>query len=204
MSDDLLSQREDRATRIEGKFLWPTTIAALGVLPVVVLSLLSSSPTAKTLTIAADWVIWGVFLSEVVVLLVVVPDRAAWLRHHRLFVFILVAACPVLPLLFDNSDLTALSPALLLVQKLIKLAKLDRIVRKRGLHVPFGRWILVTPGVLSVLLLWAKVNMLAAVVLAAALILGLIGPGGHPDPTALRRLLRSDKTSASEPGTRRL
>ena len=51
----------------------------------------------ETVAHALNWVTWLAFLVELVVMLAVVPDRRAWLRHHPLDLIIVVLTPPVLP-----------------------------------------------------------------------------------------------------------
>jgi voltage-gated potassium channel len=50
-----------------------------------------------TLAAVANWLIWSLFLAEVVVMLAVVPDRGRWLRKHPLEIAIVVLTPPFLP-----------------------------------------------------------------------------------------------------------
>ena len=189
--DDAERQRRaERAARIEGAFAWPTTIAALACLPVFLVPVVWSGPDAKQFVLVADWLIWGVFAVEMAVLLVVTPDRVAFLRYHRLMAFILIAAFPGFAVVFDRMNLDGLTPALLLVQKLLKLAKVDKLIRKREVHVrvPGGRWLLVAPAAVADILVWQKLGPVTAITLGAALVLALIGRGRRPDPAELVRL----------------
>jgi hypothetical protein len=181
-------RRVRRASRAEAAFAWPTSIAALTCLPVVLAPLVVDSEGLRRAAGIADWAIWAVFALEVAVVLPLVPDRAAWLRHHRLLLFILIAAFPGFAFVFRGVGLDGMTPALLIAQKLLKLAKVDGLVRRRKLHLPFGRWLLLAPAVVAEVLVWLKLGWVSGVILAAALLLGLIGPGGRPDPTAPVRL----------------
>jgi len=181
--------RAARAARIEDAFRWPTTIAALVCLPVFLLPGVWSDPAATQITTVADWLIWAVFAVEMAILLVVTPDRVAFLRYHRLMAFILVAAFPGFAIVFDRFDLDGLTPALLLVQKLLKLAKVDKVIRKREVHVriPGGRWLIVAPALVADALVWQRLGPVTAITLGIALALALIGRGRRPDPAQLAR-----------------
>ncbi|MEY4226808.1 MAG: hypothetical protein RL190_1565 [Actinomycetota bacterium] len=182
--------RAARAARIEDAFTWPTTIAALACLPAFLAPVVSSDSAVKHLAHWVDWVIWGVFAVEMVVMLIITPDRRAFLRYHRLMAFILFAAFPGFAIVFAQVRLDGLTPALLLVQKLLKLAKVDRLIRKREVHVrvPGGRWLLVAPAIVADVLVWQKLGPATAITLGFALVLALIGRGRRPDPAELARL----------------
>ena len=75
-------------------------------------------------------------------------------------------------------------------EKLLKLAKVDRLIRKREVHVrvPGGRWLLVAPAIVADVLVWQKLGPATAITLGVALALALIGRGRRPDPAELARL----------------
>jgi hypothetical protein len=81
----------DRQRYVERIFEIPVVVAALLVIPVVVVEATSSIGKPWT-TIAAvvNWAIWSVFAAELVSYLVVVRDRWRWLREHPLEVIIVV------------------------------------------------------------------------------------------------------------------
>ncbi|MGA0122693.1 MAG: hypothetical protein ACO3KD_06780 [Gaiellales bacterium] len=182
--------RAARAARIEDLFMWPTTIAALLCLPAFLAPVVFADPEVKDVSLVCDWLIWGVFAVEMVVLLWVTPDRRAFLRYHRLMAFILIAAFPGFAIVFAQARLDGLTPALLLVQKLMKLAKVDRLIRKREVHtrVPGGRWLIVAPAIVADALVWQRLGAVTAITLGVALVLALIGRGRRPDPAAVARL----------------
>lgn len=71
-----------------------------------------------------NWAIWLTFLAEMVIMLVVVPEKRRWLRHHALEIGIVALTPPAL--------LTAVQPIRLLrllrVLRLLRLAPLVRTV----------------------------------------------------------------------------
>jgi voltage-gated potassium channel len=70
----------------------------------------------KTLGGIVNWLIWLVFLAEVVTLITVVPKKSAWLRQHPLELAIVVLTPPFLP-----ASLQAL--------RVFRLARLLRLMR---------------------------------------------------------------------------
>ena len=86
-----------RSTRIAARLEPFMLVASALVIPTVAIS--ESHPggaleaTARTL----NWVTWIAFVVELIVMLGVVPDRRAWLRHHPLDLIIVVFTPPVLP-----------------------------------------------------------------------------------------------------------
>ena len=182
--------RHELAERVEHWFVIPTTVAAILAIPVLLAPLIWESPDVKTICLVLDWLIWGVFLLEVVVIELIEPAHVAWLRHHRLVLFVLVAAWPGWITIFEGTGFASAVPVLILVQKLLKLLKIDGFFRHRGTHRIAGRWILLVPGVAAIVVVWIKLNWVAGLLLLAALVLGLIGPEGRPHPRLLQALRR--------------
>jgi voltage-gated potassium channel len=88
---------EERSAGMARRFDVPVLVAALLVIPVIVIE--ESEPGAPWSTIAtvANWLIWLVFASELVAMLAVVPSRKAWLRRHPLEVAVVVLTPPFAP-----------------------------------------------------------------------------------------------------------
>jgi voltage-gated potassium channel len=110
---------EERSERIARRFELPMIIAALLVIPVIVLE---ESPVGEpwdTITAVLNWAIWLAFLTELVVMLAVVPDRWQWLRKHPLEVVVVVLTPPFLPATLQS----------LRVLRLARLARLVPLVR---------------------------------------------------------------------------
>ncbi|MEI7439662.1 MAG: hypothetical protein WCK20_08345, partial [Thermoleophilia bacterium] len=74
-------RRAARAERAEQWFVVPTTVAALLAIPAVVVPLIWTDPAVKTAGLWLDWMIWGVFVLEVLVLLPLAPAHIDWIRH---------------------------------------------------------------------------------------------------------------------------
>ena len=70
---------------------------ALLVIPFLVIEQSSVSPAVATLGTILNWATWLAFLTELGVMLAVVPDRRAWLRAHPLEVAVVVLTPPVVP-----------------------------------------------------------------------------------------------------------
>ena len=124
---------DERAARWEARLRPFVLAAALAVIPLVALSLAHPKGLSHDLEALGHWVVWLVFAVEVVVMLVVVSDRRAWLDAHRFEVLVVVLASPFLPMA------VAFIPALRVLVvakafktiKVVKLAKGWRLLRKR-------------------------------------------------------------------------
>jgi voltage-gated potassium channel len=113
---------QERAARVQHAFELPVFVAALLVIPVLVLQESSVGRPWDTIAYALDWAIWLVFAVEIVVMLSVVPDPWQWLRDHPLELVVVIATPPILPATFQS--IRALR--LLRVLRLVRVAWLSR------------------------------------------------------------------------------
>lgn len=124
-----------QAQRLHDLLELPVLIAALAVIPVVVVQErdvfartndlpLPYSDSVLQWATTADWVIWGVFLLELVLMLVVVDRRWKYLRENWLDVVVVVFSFPLLA-----QGVGAV--------RLLRLARLGRLARLLKLwHLP--------------------------------------------------------------------
>jgi voltage-gated potassium channel len=115
---------DERSTRVAERLATPMLIAAALVIPSVALSESHPGGALETIALALNWITWIAFFIELVVMLIVVPDRWTWLRHNPLDLIIVVLTPPVLPA--GLQSLRALR--LLRLIRLLRLAQLSREV----------------------------------------------------------------------------
>ena len=115
----------ERAERMQRRLEWPMLVAALLVIPTIVLE--DSAPTAA---VVLNWTAWLAFVAEAVLMLSVVDSRSRWLRDHPLELAIIVLTPPFLP-------------ASLQAARLFRLLRLLRLVRA----VLLARRLLSTEGI---------------------------------------------------------
>jgi voltage-gated potassium channel len=108
---------DERANQIAKRFELPILVAALLVIPVIVIEESNVSDTWKSVGAVLNWAIWITFALEVVVMLYVVPSKRQWLRDNPLEVAIVLFTPPFLP-----ASLQALR-----VFRLLRLARLFRL-----------------------------------------------------------------------------
>ena len=108
---------------MERRFEVPVLVAALLVIPVIAVEQANPGEPWRTVAGVTNWLIWLVFLAEMVALLAVVPDRWRWLRSHPLEVAIVVLTPPFMP-----SSLQAFRALRLL--RLLRLIRAVRIARR--------------------------------------------------------------------------
>lgn len=109
-----------RSERIAKRFEPWLIVAALLVVPVLILQGSDVGEPWRTIAGVGDWVIWLAFLAELVVMLAVVPGRRRWLAEHPLDVAIVVLTPP-----FASSLLQSV--------RLLRLLRLVRLLRLAGL-----------------------------------------------------------------------
>jgi voltage-gated potassium channel len=113
---------DERSAQIAKRFELPILIAAVLVIPVIVIEESHVSEGWKHFGVALNWVIWVAFAVEMIVMLAVVPSRVRWLRENPLEVAIVVLTPPVLP-----ASLQALRVfRLLRLLRLMRVAQLSR------------------------------------------------------------------------------
>ena len=113
----------ERAERVQRFFNVPVLVAALLVLPVIIVE---ESAVAGVF----NWAIWLVFLAELVAMLWVVDDRWRWLLHNPLDLLIVVLTPPILPPGLQSLRVLRL----LRLVRLLKLAQISRqIFSQQGL-----------------------------------------------------------------------
>ena len=120
----------ERAERIERRLEGPLLIAALLTVPAIAIEQSDLGEPWDTFAVVLNWTIWTAFVTEIVVMLSVVPDKGRWLRDHPLDVAIVVLTPPFLP------------PALQ-AARVFRLLRLLRLVRAATL----ARRFLTTEGV---------------------------------------------------------
>jgi voltage-gated potassium channel len=118
---------DERERRWERRFEVPVLIAALLVVPVIVVEQSDAGEAWRTAAAVANWGIWLLFALELVVMLAVVRDRWRWLRRHPLEVAIVILTPPFLPATWQAARvlrllrLLRLLPAVFIARRLFTL-----------------------------------------------------------------------------------
>jgi voltage-gated potassium channel len=120
-----------RSTRVAELLNTPMLIAAALTIPAVAIGESHPGGRLEEVALALNWVVWLAFLAELIVMLAVVPERRAWIRHNPLDLAIVLLTPPLLPA--GLQSLRALR--LLRLLRLMRLAQLSRqVFSLRGLH----------------------------------------------------------------------
>jgi voltage-gated potassium channel len=81
----------------DARFSLPTLVAALLVIPTVVIEESGLPAGWKVMASVLNWIIWVVFATQVATMMVVTKNRWRWIRSHPLEVLIVVLTPPFLP-----------------------------------------------------------------------------------------------------------
>ena len=123
--------REARAERTAGWFKTPLIVAALLAIPVIVVQELDLGGFWGSAAAVLDWCIWILFAAHLVVMLVLVPDRARWLSENPLDVLIVVLAPPFFP---ASMKIARALPVVRLVWLLLVARRLPGLFSVQGLR----------------------------------------------------------------------
>jgi voltage-gated potassium channel len=124
-----LDLREVRSQEIQDRLEWPVVVAAFLTIPILVIQESDFGQPWSTVGGILNWVTWGVFLAETVVMLSVVPRRGEWLRSHILDVAIVVLTPPFAPAVWQAGRVFRLFRLL----RLVRLFSVRRLLSLQGM-----------------------------------------------------------------------
>jgi voltage-gated potassium channel len=122
-----LDLREVRSQEIQKRLEWPVVIAAFLTIPILVIQESNLAEPWPTVGGILNWVTWGVFFAESVVMLTVVPRRGEWIRRHALDVAVVVLTPPFAPAAWQAGRVFRLF-------RLLRLARLFSVRRLLSLQ----------------------------------------------------------------------
>lgn len=126
-TDPSMADASPRATsreqRVQGWFEWPVVTAALLTIPILVIQESHLGDPWETVGTILNWLTWGTFALEVVVMLWVVERRGAWLRAHLIDTAVAVLTPPFTPAVWQAGR----------VFRLVRLLRLVRVFSVRRL-----------------------------------------------------------------------
>lgn len=122
-----------RARRAERLMEKPLMLAAALTLPCVALTETHVGGSLETVAGILNWGTWLVFAAELVIMLVLVPDRRRYLRHHPLEIVVVFLTPPALPAALQSLRAIRLFRLLRLL-RLLKFAQAShRVFSNEGL-----------------------------------------------------------------------
>jgi voltage-gated potassium channel len=114
---------DQRSERIARRFDIPMLVAAALVIPTIIIEEAGPGEPLQTLGVVLNYGIWTAFLTEMVVMIYVVPDRRLWLRKHPIEIVVVLLTPPFF--------ITALQAVRLLrLLRLVRLLRLAPLVRR--------------------------------------------------------------------------
>jgi len=121
--------KQDGSGRVHTPFEPLVLAATLSLLPVLIIEADTTSDGCLTFAEVANWVIWALFLTELVAVLVFAKRKRAALRAHWLDVAIVVLTVPLL----------GKALAWLRLARFIRLARFGVIISRALVHLEFAR-----------------------------------------------------------------
>jgi voltage-gated potassium channel len=118
----------DRARRL---FEVPVLVAALLVVPVILIEDRATSTAWLTAASVANWVIWALFAAEFVVVISLAVDRRRYAARSWLDLVIIVASFPLWPTALAATRLLRLT-RLVRVLRLLRLVRVAAVVTRGG------------------------------------------------------------------------
>ena len=107
---------DERSEQIKQRFELPMLVAAMLMIPVIIIEQSDAHHSLKVMADVLNWVIWLAFVFEAMVMLRVVPDKKVWLRKHPLEVAIVLVTPPFLPASLEAARIFRLLRLLVLVR----------------------------------------------------------------------------------------
>jgi voltage-gated potassium channel len=121
---------DERSERIEAAFEWPMVIAALLVIPVIWIEAAEPGEPLEAIGQVLNWLTWGAFLTELVVMVYVCPRPTEWLRRHPLDAIVVVLSPPFIPGSFAALRILRLGRVL----RLARLFSLKNLLSLEGIR----------------------------------------------------------------------
>ena len=125
------TQATARAQRAARRLQVPIIVAALLAIPTIVVQESSLGEGWQILALVVDWCIWAVFAANLVIMLILVPDRKRWLIRNPMDVLIVVLTPPFLP---ATLKLARLLPIVRLAWLVVVTNRLRSIFSLQGLR----------------------------------------------------------------------
>lgn len=136
MSDDRVrldslspAQANSRAQLIQRRFEWPVVVAALLTIPILVIQESHLGEPWGAIGTVLNWVTWGTFAIEAIVMLWVVERRGVWLRAHLIDMAVVVLTPPFAPAAWQAGRIFRLGRLL----RLVRIFSIRRLLSLEGM-----------------------------------------------------------------------
>lgn len=144
---------DERGQRLRRYFEIPILIAALLVIPAILIEALATNPTIISVGQWLNWIIWVVFAAEFFTLVTVAVDRRTFVRKSWLEVAIVILTFPVIFIVASNFQMVGAAR----LARLLRLTRfavvmslagktVTRIFSKRGLTYIVGITLILAIG----------------------------------------------------------
>lgn len=87
----------DPVQRVQDKLEWPVVIAALLTIPIIFIQESHAGEPWRAIGQILNWLTWGIFLIEVITILVLTDRRARWIREHPIDLAVVLLTPPFAP-----------------------------------------------------------------------------------------------------------
>jgi voltage-gated potassium channel len=115
--------------RVQGYFEWPVVVAALLTIPILVIQESHFGEPWRSIGLGLNWLTWGVFAAETVVMLCVVERRGTWIRTHLIDVAVTVLTPPFAPVAWQAGRVFRLARLL----RLVRVFSIRRLLSLEGM-----------------------------------------------------------------------
>jgi voltage-gated potassium channel len=120
---------DERARKWEQRFEWPMVIAALLVIPVLVIEESNPGEPLDTIGQILNWGTWLAFVVEAVVMIHVTPRDWEWIKRHPIDLAVIFLSPPFI----GNSLAAARLFRLLRVLRLLRIFSMRRLLSLQGI-----------------------------------------------------------------------
>jgi len=120
----------DAAQRVQAKLEWPVVIAALLTIPILVIQESHAGEPWRGLGQLLNWLTWGIFLIEVVAMLVLTDRRTRWIREHPIDLAVVLLTPPFAPAAWQAGRIFRLVRLL----RLVRAFSLRRLLSLEGMR----------------------------------------------------------------------
>jgi voltage-gated potassium channel len=115
--------------RVQSYFEWPVVVAALLTIPILVIQESHFGEPWRSIGSILNWLTWGVFAAETIVMLCVVERRGTWIRTHLIDVAVSVLTPPFAPVAWQAGRAFRLVRLL----RLIRVFSIRRLLSLEGM-----------------------------------------------------------------------